>query len=72
MNGLTTVGDETIERKGVEMARIGEEKVVRTVCGIVDGIHCGILAHVRDGVLVKVEPADFPDTRFRHICARAL
>ncbi|MEE8470071.1 MAG: molybdopterin-dependent oxidoreductase [Dehalococcoidia bacterium] len=37
-----------------------------------DGVRCGILAHVRDGVLVKVEPADFPDPRFRHICARAL
>jgi molybdopterin-containing oxidoreductase family molybdopterin binding subunit len=50
----------------------GEEKVVRTVCGIVDGVRCGILAHVRNGVLVKVEPADFPDPRFRHICSRAL
>jgi len=50
----------------------GEDKVIRTVCGIVDGVRCGILAHVRDGVLVKVEPAEFPDSRFRHICARAL
>jgi anaerobic dimethyl sulfoxide reductase subunit A len=50
----------------------GETRVIRTVCGIVDGVRCGILAHVRDGVLVKVEPADFPDPRFRHICARAL
>lgn len=54
------------------MTKVGEEKAVRTVCGIVDGIQCGILAHVKNGVLVKVEPADFPDTRFRHICARAL
>jgi anaerobic selenocysteine-containing dehydrogenase len=48
------------------------DRVVRTVCGIEDGVSCGILAHVRDGVLVKVEPADFPDGRFRHICARGL
>jgi len=54
------------------MSGSGEEKVVRTVCGIVDGVRCGILAHVRNGALVKVEPADFPDPRFRHICARAL
>jgi len=54
------------------MSRSGEQKVVRTVCGIEDGVRCGILAHVRNGVLVKVEPADFPDPRFRHVCARAL
>ncbi|MFC1825630.1 molybdopterin-dependent oxidoreductase, partial [Thermodesulfobacteriota bacterium] len=48
------------------------EKVIRTVCGIEDGVNCGILAHVRDGKLVKVEPADFPDPRLRHICARGL
>jgi molybdopterin-containing oxidoreductase family molybdopterin binding subunit len=57
---------------GATVSGSGEEKVVRTVCGIVDGVRCGILAHVRNGVLVKVEPADFPDPRFRHICARAL
>lgn len=48
------------------------ERIIRTVCGIEDGVSCGILAHVRDGVLVKVEPADMPDGRFRHICARGL
>jgi len=48
------------------------EKVIRTVCGIEDGSNCGILAHVRDGRLVKVEPADSPDPRLRHICARGL
>ena len=54
------------------MAATGETRVTRTVCGIVDGIRCGILAHVKDGVLIKVEPADFPDRRFRHICGRGL
>ncbi|UCG83691.1 MAG: molybdopterin-dependent oxidoreductase [Dehalococcoidia bacterium] len=54
------------------MAKSGEEQVIRTVCGIVDGLKCGINAHVRDGVLVKVSPADFPDPRFRHVCSRAL
>lgn len=48
------------------------DRVIRTVCGVEDGVSCGILARVRDGVLVKVEPADAPDGRFRHICARGL
>jgi anaerobic selenocysteine-containing dehydrogenase len=33
---------------------------------------CGILAHVRDGKLVKVEPADFPDPRLNRICLKGL
>jgi len=36
------------------------------------GMACGLLAHVHNGVLAKVEPADFPDPRYRHICARGL
>jgi len=46
------------------------EQVVRTVCPLGCGIGCGILAHVKDGVLVKVEPSDHPGTS--HICARGL
>lgn len=54
------------------MAGAVEEKIIRTVCTVSDGVCCGILAHVKDGVLVKVEPADFPDSRFKHICSRGL
>jgi molybdopterin-containing oxidoreductase family molybdopterin binding subunit len=43
---------------------------VRTVCPHTCGLACGILAHVKDGVLVKVEPGDFPGTS--HICHRGL
>jgi len=46
------------------------ETVVRTVCPFGCGIACGILAHVRDGRLVRVEPGDFPHTS--HVCARGL
>jgi len=46
------------------------ETVVRTVCPLGCGIACGILAHVKDGVLVKIEPGDFPATS--HVCARGL
>jgi len=45
-------------------------KVIRTVCPFGCGIGCGVLAHVKDGVLVKVEPSDHPGTS--HICVRGL
>ncbi len=48
------------------------ERLVRTVCHSACGMVCGLLAHVKDGVLTKVEPADMPDPRHRHICARGL
>ncbi|MBL7119436.1 MAG: molybdopterin-dependent oxidoreductase [Dehalococcoidia bacterium] len=48
------------------------EKTVRTVCAMGCGMACGLLAHVRDGALTKIEPADFPDPKYRHLCARAL
>jgi len=46
------------------------DKVIRTVCPLGCGISCGVMAHVRDGVLVKVEPGDSTGTS--HICARGL
>ena len=46
------------------------DEVVHTVCPLTCGPACGILAHVREGVLVKVEPGDFPGTS--HICHRGL
>lgn len=45
-------------------------KIVRTSPALVCGPGCGISAHVKDGVMVKVEPATFPGTS--HICARGL
>jgi molybdopterin-containing oxidoreductase family molybdopterin binding subunit len=33
---------------------------------------CGLLAHVKDGMLTKIEPAEFPDPKYRHVCARGL
>jgi len=48
-------------------------KLVRTVCPAHCGIDaCGILAHVKDGRVVKVEPAEFPDPNYRRICLRGL
>jgi len=50
-----------------------EERVVRTACPAHCGLDaCAILAHVRDGRVVKLEPADFPNPRLRRICLRGL
>jgi molybdopterin-containing oxidoreductase family molybdopterin binding subunit len=50
-----------------------DTKLVRTVCPAHCGIDaCGILAHVRGDRVVKVEPADFPNPRYRRICLRGL
>jgi len=49
-----------------------DERLVRTVCNSADGMVCGLLAHVKEGVVTKVEAADMPDPRCRHICARGL
>ena len=48
------------------------EKVTRTVCITQCTESCGILAHVKDGVLTKVEPADYPDPKYRYACRKAL
>ncbi len=46
------------------------ETVVRTACPAHCGNNCcGVLAHVRDGKVVKLEPADFP-AKWLHIKAR--
>lgn len=50
-----------------------DTKLVRTVCPAHCGIDaCGILAHVRDGRVKKVEPAEFPNPHYRRICLRGL
>ena len=48
-------------------------RVIRTACPAHCGIDCcGILAHVKDNRVVKLEPADFPDEKDRRICLRGL
>lgn len=50
-----------------------EIQIVRTACPAHCGIDaCGIIAHVREGRVIKVEPADFPDPKYRRICLRGL
>ncbi len=52
------------------MKKEAGEKVVRTASPLACGPGCGLMACVKDGVLVKVEPGDFPGTG--HVCARGL
>jgi anaerobic dimethyl sulfoxide reductase subunit A len=48
-------------------------KLIRTVCPAHCGIDaCGILAHIKGDRVVKVEPADFPNPKYRRICLRGL
>ena len=57
----------TFERK---VRPVPGAEVIRTACPYGCGITCGILAHVKDGVLVKVEPSDHADTG--HVCIKSL
>jgi molybdopterin-containing oxidoreductase family molybdopterin binding subunit len=48
------------------------DRVVRTVCSPNCSGTCGVNAHVRDGRIVRLEPADFPDPRYRRICLKGI
>ena len=49
------------------------ETIVRTACPAhCPGNACGMLAHVRDGRVVKLEPAPFPDNSYTRICQKGL
>ncbi|WP_449315335.1 molybdopterin-containing oxidoreductase family protein [Rubneribacter sp.] len=48
------------------------DKIVRTVCAPNCVGSCGINAYVKDDVIVKVEPADFPDNAYHRICLRGV
>lgn len=48
------------------------DKVVRTVCSPNCTGSCGINAYVKDGRLLKIEPADFPDPRYKRICLKGI
>lgn len=48
------------------------DKVLRTACPSHDGNACGILAHVRDGKVVKLEPGGFPEPHIQRICLKMM
>jgi len=55
------------------MSNKEDVRLVRTTCPAHCGIDaCGITAHVQGDRVVKVEPAEFPDPKYRRICLRGL
>ncbi|MFC1943954.1 molybdopterin-dependent oxidoreductase [Chloroflexota bacterium] len=52
-------------------ARSGES-IIQTACPLMCSRVCGLLAHVREGALVKVEPALLPGEKTPRICALGL
>lgn len=50
-----------------------KQEIWRTACNLNCGAHfCGMQLTVRNGQAVKVEPADFPDRRYRRICLKGI
>jgi len=50
----------------------GENVAVRTMCVSSDGYGCGLLVHVTNGVITKIDPADYPNPGDRGACANGL
>lgn len=51
----------------------GAERVFRTACNLNCGSHfCGLNVTLRGNDIVKIEPADFPDPRYRHLCMKGI
>jgi anaerobic selenocysteine-containing dehydrogenase len=48
------------------------DRIVRSVCSPNCTGSCGINVHVKDGKMLKVEPAEFPDPRYRRICLKGI
>lgn len=55
------------------MSENSEVRIIRTACPQHCGIDCcGINALVKNGKVIKLEPAEFPDERDKRICLRGL
>jgi len=48
------------------------DRVVRTVCSPNCMGTCGVNAHVKDDLIVRLEPADFPDAAYKRICLKGI
>jgi anaerobic dimethyl sulfoxide reductase subunit A len=49
------------------------ERILRTACNLNCGSHfCGLQVTVRGGNITKIEPADFPDDRYRRLCLKGI
>ncbi len=48
-------------------------RTLRTACNLNCGAHfCGLNVTVRDNHIIKIEPADFSDERYRRICLKGI
>ncbi|MBI5301794.1 MAG: molybdopterin-dependent oxidoreductase [Chloroflexi bacterium] len=55
------------------VSTIAPTRTTRTACNLNCGSHfCGLNVTVRDNHVVKIEPADFPDERYRRICLKGI
>ncbi|WP_119070072.1 molybdopterin-dependent oxidoreductase [Aggregatilinea lenta] len=51
----------------------GGSHVYRSACALNCGAHfCGLSATVRDGHIVKIEAAPFPDARYQRVCLKGI
>jgi molybdopterin-containing oxidoreductase family molybdopterin binding subunit len=56
----------------IEMDGNMRNGVFRSVCTFVDGFTCGLSVHVKNGVIKKLTPGDFPNPVHRGACAKGL
>lgn len=48
-------------------------RIARTACNLNCGLHfCGLNVTVRGGQVTSIEPANFPDSRYRRICLKGI
>lgn len=63
----------TPDNKSLRYQPISEvDRVVRAVCSPNCTGTCGVMAHVKDERIVRLEPATFPDPGFERICLRGI
>lgn len=72
LTGCAKEEEEPEPQASVEDGQPDYDRIVRSVCAPNCVGSCGINAFVKDDVIVKVEPADFPDTAYNRICLRGI
>lgn len=73
----TAVPDERKFLRGLTISSAvplnGGAHIYRTACALNCGAHyCGLSVTVRDGHVVKIEAAEFPDARYQRVCLKGI
>lgn len=63
-----SAGSDQEKAPATGMAQPDHDRVARCTCAPNCVGSCGINAFVKDDTIIKVEPADFPDTNYNRIC----